>query len=195
MPSPWPRRPTRADSTSRFWALQAVPEPRHPRAHCVQEEQRGGRRGVRRRGGIRLTRHPSVRRARPSPPLLHCAQYNSSITGTVRYASVTAHTGEQSRRDDLESVGYLLVYLMRGELPWQGIKARKANLQYRKARAGHPRCGGRRAPNTGPRPRAGDGEEGFHNTCTAYEGLARRIPHLFRGTPPRCLSCPPSTAA
>ncbi|XP_037730755.1 casein kinase I isoform X1 [Drosophila subpulchrella] len=52
------------------------------------------------------------------------------LVGTARYASVRAHYAEQGRRDDLESVGYLLLYFQRGRLPWQGIRAQSQVQKY-----------------------------------------------------------------
>ena len=55
------------------------------------------------------------------------------LTGTARYASINALKGlEQSRRDDIEAIGYVLIYLYKGSLPWQGLRILEGEDRYKK---------------------------------------------------------------
>lgn len=56
-----------------------------------------------------------------------------SLTGTARYASLNTHIGqEQARRDDIESIAFVMVYFLKGSLPWQGVSGETKDEKYRK---------------------------------------------------------------
>lgn len=56
---------------------------------------------------------------------------NKGLVGTARYTSINSHKGiEQSRRDDLEALGYVLIYLSKGELPWQNLNLEKREEKF-----------------------------------------------------------------
>ena len=75
-----------------------------------------------------------AKKFRSSSTGIHYPMKNrKKLTGTARYASINALKGvEQSRRDDLEAVGYVLMYFLRGSLPWQGLPVKTKEDRYKK---------------------------------------------------------------
>lgn len=63
---------------------------------------------------------------------IHIAeQTGKKLVGTARYASINSHRGtELSRRDDMESLGYILIYFLKGRLPWQSMDGRTRDEKY-----------------------------------------------------------------
>ncbi|KAK5442638.1 hypothetical protein LTS15_010956 [Exophiala xenobiotica] len=96
--------------------------------------------------GLAIYRHPND--WAPGTPPRDATARPPQLLGTCRYASIKGHLGiAQSRRDDLEALGYMLVYFIRGRLPWQGLKAKRdvkylLVLEKKQGTSAHDLCAG-----------------------------------------------------
>lgn len=75
-----------------------------------------------------------VKRYRNAKTKVHIEfKKNKKLAGTARYVSINTHMGyEQGRRDDMECLAYSFIYMAKGELPWQGMRAKDKEDKYKK---------------------------------------------------------------
>jgi len=85
-------------------------------------------------GRVHLVDFGLCKRYRDEKTGTHCKMRHSKgrgVTGTVRYSSINIHEGyDASRRDDLLALGYVFLHLLRGDLPWLGLKAKNKKAKH-----------------------------------------------------------------
>ncbi|VEU20771.1 DEKNAAC101717 [Brettanomyces naardenensis] len=93
-----------------------------------------GRRGMPDENMVHMVDFGMAKRYRDARTKKHIPyREKKSLSGTARYMSVNTHLGrEQSRRDDMEALGHVFFYFLRGQLPWQGLKAPTNKQKYEK---------------------------------------------------------------